>query len=764
MNTDKSSFSYLKINPDNIPQSLKDLKQWAVWKPIKSAGSDKPGKIPLYTRINPLTNEPEVCAASVKDPATWMTFDEASKMLKSSAKFKGLQFMFPCVNEPDESTRLVGVDLDNTLLPDGVTIKPEILEIIDSFSSYTELSPSGQGIRIFCYGNFPFNERVHRGNFEIYQSAKILTVTGHKLVDSPGTIENAQEAVTAFRAKYFKPFPETDETNLPVTPVDFTDSELLDMLLYSKPNPKFKKLYYDGANDGDDLSELDLSLCRFIVFFTQKPEQIDRIFRESALMRDKWDRKTGSDANGPTTYGMRTINFALKTRKFAFRSKPIPLNTESFDLNLYPFSVNENGIYREVQNKSGDSTTLQIASTPCIITAVGKNIDNNGKLLYKLKIKNHQGQINYVWKSTSELMERTEIIKLHEADMRFLDTDAHEIMAYFDKYTQTHKKDLVSECAASKGGWKENFSVYVLGNKIIVDGKVKEILQLENPTSNHFGTKGDMDLWVKGAKVIASYPAVRFKMYSSGIPALLRLLYISPFVLENCVKSGQLKSISNWLTASMWGDPIAQQAGGNSTPVGILNLISYCVDIPTFLDETSQNPELARKLVYSVGNLSSRIKGKTNGMSGIDILSAVSTVLLMTGENSIIEDNANGGEEVRVLRLREGVTKRLPDSEVGELERLIRENYGHIGIKFIQELFKLKDKIRSIYDAYREKLPDVEDISSNRVKRQYAVATTAGYIFEIIFKILGFLRWTRYMYVRDSLKRMWWNIPSFLTI
>ena len=119
-------------------------------------------------------------------------------------------------------------------------------------------------------------------------------------------------------------------------------------------------------------------------------------------------------------------------------------------------------------------------------------------------------------------------------------------------------------------------------------GGVSEVLQIDNPTAKLFSVKGDVEGWVKGANVILSYPAVRFKMYTACVPPLLRPLYLTSYVLDNCAHTGVLKTVSNWLAASMWGEPISQQAGGNSTAVGILKLIEYCVDIPTFLDETSR--------------------------------------------------------------------------------------------------------------------------------------------------------------------------------
>jgi len=273
--------------------------------------------------------------------------------------------------------------------------------------------------------------------------------------------------------------------------------------------------------------------------------------------------------------------------------------------------------------------TVQITSTPCVIVAIGENIDT-GKLLYKLRIRDRKGRDVFVWKAMSDLLKKSEVLKLQENELQFTESRANDLTDYFNKFINTYTGKLVSEFAASVGGWKNNFSMYVIGNRAITVDGVSEVLQLDNPTANLFNVKGNITDWVKSAEYIAAYPAVRYKIYNSCVAPLIRLLYLTSYILDNHVESGRLKSDSNWLAASMWGDPIAQQAGGNSTPVGIMKLIEYCMDIPTFLDETSQNPEAARKLSYAVGNVGGRFKGTSDGKNGLVVPTAPATVLLAT--------------------------------------------------------------------------------------------------------------------------------------
>jgi primase-polymerase (primpol)-like protein len=368
---------YLKVISENIPEELKKLDQWVVWKPIQEKGRSKPGKLPLSWQVNKLTKEKKVLAASCADPETWMTFKDAMSLLNSSGKYKGLQIALSSEIPLDDTDRLIGMDFDKAVLPDG-SIRPEILEEVHSFNTYFELSPT-DGLRGFCYGHFPVNEGgVHTGNIEIYQGGKFLTVTGHKLVDGHSTIEYSQGAIIALRAKYFKPVDEIDDSNLPITEVKFTDEELFSKLSFYKWSDQFKDLYYHGTKQGDDWSVKDKDLCKAIVFFTQDPEQINRIFRKSALFRpEKWDRVHHSNGD---TYGEGTIKYVLKTRTTVYNEpKIIPL-PEKIDFNVLnimipAYEVNKDGIFHLVIDREGEVRKEKIATTPCVITAKGRNTD-----------------------------------------------------------------------------------------------------------------------------------------------------------------------------------------------------------------------------------------------------------------------------------------------------------------------------------------------------------------------------------------------------
>src|SRR5882724_6332159 len=115
-----------------VPQRLKDLKNWVTWKTElrDQKGVKKPTKPPY----NPVTAR----YAASNDPSTWTSFENAVSVMD---KYDGIGFML-------SGTGLAGVDFDGCVV-DG-KIEPYVLEILKWLDNpYCEYSPSGTGLHVF---------------------------------------------------------------------------------------------------------------------------------------------------------------------------------------------------------------------------------------------------------------------------------------------------------------------------------------------------------------------------------------------------------------------------------------------------------------------------------------------------------------------------------------------------------------------------------------------------------------------------------------
>ena len=156
------------VRDKNIPENLRILPQWVLWRYVKINGENR--KVPK--QINGEN-------ASSTDPNTWINFEKALEI----ARKKGIGIGFVVTGNDN----FVGLDLDH-VIKDG-KVEAWAQEIIDLLDSYTEISPSGEGIRIFVIGKIPkdFSHSNKLGNskFEFWESGRFLTVTGHVINEAP---------------------------------------------------------------------------------------------------------------------------------------------------------------------------------------------------------------------------------------------------------------------------------------------------------------------------------------------------------------------------------------------------------------------------------------------------------------------------------------------------------------------------------------------------------------------------------------------------
>jgi len=309
-----------KFIPSNIPEELKS-ESFMLWRYEERDG--RKTKPPL----NPNTG----LRGDVTDPIQWTDYETALGAHQSGRyRSNGISV----VVHPDSG--LVGLDLDHCIV-DG-KFSEEAQEIVDGVCSYSEISPSGEGVRIFLYGKLPDKGR-RRGNFECYDKGRHLTVTGNHIQSTPDKINNNQETLDWFHRKFIAGEAISDETEIHKLPDQInTESDqspsqvstaetksILEKIRASKQKDKFDRLFKGDIAEYSSQSEADLALCSILAFWTGRNNSfIDEVFRKSGLFRQKWDEKHFSDG---TTYGQSTINKSIENCKEVYTPK-LPASVE----------------------------------------------------------------------------------------------------------------------------------------------------------------------------------------------------------------------------------------------------------------------------------------------------------------------------------------------------------------------------------------------------------------------------------------------------
>lgn len=270
-----------------VPSELLEYKQWVLWRKAEING--RLTKIP----ISPWSGK----AAACDKPQTWGTYRHVLYALRRFP-CNGIGFVFT------DADPFCGIDLDHCRTVNGA-IAPEALNMIRNFESYTELSPSGTGAHILIKGKLSGKGR-RTGQIEIYDSGRYFTVTGKHVSGTPLSIQNRQEALEGLEAELF-PVVSSPRTVV-VTHVDLSDEQIIERATNARNGDRFARLWAGDASDyGNDHSRADLALCRILAFWCGDDcERIDRLFRRSGLMREKWDRRTGD-----SVYGALTIRTAV---------------------------------------------------------------------------------------------------------------------------------------------------------------------------------------------------------------------------------------------------------------------------------------------------------------------------------------------------------------------------------------------------------------------------------------------------------------------
>lgn len=226
-----------EFNSDKIPQELKDQKRWAPWKAEWSEKRGKYDKIPCHVNGHGI---------STTKPEQWFTYAEALQAYANAAdRYAGLGYVMTGPHD------LVGIDLDNCVT--GNTIAPWAQAIIGQARSYTELSPSGKGLRIFVRGTVPDDWTNHDVGVEIYagHQGRFLTVSGSRLKASVEVINAAPAGfLDGLFGKYGKPA--APKTDTPATAMpDLMDELSLPGLDELGLHHKVKDFLSEGAADGD---------------------------------------------------------------------------------------------------------------------------------------------------------------------------------------------------------------------------------------------------------------------------------------------------------------------------------------------------------------------------------------------------------------------------------------------------------------------------------------------------------------------------------
>jgi len=244
---------------EHIPAELKALPQWVCAR----------NKIPF---------NPAGSSASVTDPTTWSTFEQAVAAVKKGV-FEDIGFVFtkedPYVfidlDAPKENGVIISADD-----PRAVDLDAKHQSWIKGFSSYTELSKSRRGYHIICKGSIP--QAVKAKGYEIYDSKRYAIFTGEVVLLTP-VLDRQKELKDVLDSMRIMQHSEKK----PV--VVLQDDQAILSRIAAASNANAIRELWEGKwqTTYPSQSEADFALLSHLAFYTQDDQQAMRLFRLSKL-------------------------------------------------------------------------------------------------------------------------------------------------------------------------------------------------------------------------------------------------------------------------------------------------------------------------------------------------------------------------------------------------------------------------------------------------------------------------------------------------
>ena len=263
------------------PATMRAARRWILWRYV--------------WKKNRLVKKP-VFPYNATRPSTWMTFEQALREAEAQNAFLGFVL----------GGGFIGFDLDKCIADDG-TLSEAAIDLL-ALGTYVEESQSKKGLHAIACATIPrshkdpgleitMERRVMRAGLRLpaLRSAtfgKSHTGRNSKVASTPitrnGSPRNRSQNRSRKRPKHIR------------------TRKLSSFCGSFKNGADFQKLLRGEKGKFPSASEANLAFLRMVRFVTRDKTQLDRLFRHSGRMRDKWNEKRGSG-----TYGEERIALAI---------------------------------------------------------------------------------------------------------------------------------------------------------------------------------------------------------------------------------------------------------------------------------------------------------------------------------------------------------------------------------------------------------------------------------------------------------------------
>jgi putative DNA primase/helicase len=236
---------------------------------------------PLKSPFDPvslLTGRLEAAKAGV--PQTWANYNAAVECVERGWA-QGIGYEL-------DSGGIYGVDLDHVIGADGL-LSPEAREIVNNLASYTEISPSGNGLHIFVTApNVNISRHRKKDCFvEVYNEARYFTVTGNALTNVR-TIEARPQELQEIHDKFLLAEPVQRSFSQPPTATAHSNSKADKFLQIGLNRDRvLASLWRGGRNNGNESADDQALMNKLAYWCNADPAAMLNAFYQSPYFAQK---------------------------------------------------------------------------------------------------------------------------------------------------------------------------------------------------------------------------------------------------------------------------------------------------------------------------------------------------------------------------------------------------------------------------------------------------------------------------------------------
>ncbi|MCG3039180.1 DUF927 domain-containing protein [Streptomyces sp. S1A] len=350
------------------------------------------------------------------------------------------------------------------------------------------------------------------------------------------------------------------------------------------------------------------------------------------------------------------------------------------------YRVDYSGVWAVRETKDGEILT-RVAWAPLLVATV--YVDPAGDQNIELAWMDRGRPVTRTVPRSVARRGRLLVATLGDAGLPVIEADAKQAERWLAAVESANYEAIPRVDLARQLGWQKN-GAFVTSQDTPNRVEVKYEEQ-KSALAAHVPC-GTLEGWQRAIKPMDAYPVAQMALYACLAAPLLEPVGVNSFTVDISGRSTRGKTTAAMGGMSVWADP-SEKADGmyswRTTMLAAEKRLNLVNGLPVVFDETKlvRDPEMVHALLYQIPKNHGQARGG-GWPSGLPWR----TVVLSTGEQSVLTFTTDQGAAARVLQLKAapfGTGGAESAAAAIEVRDGCSENYGVAGPQFIEKLLAL---------------------------------------------------------------------------